>query len=593
MLQECLEIFSKKIEEKGERFILDNYLPKDGTYILIHMDKSPWEIKTPITIAYNKKSGETEGKDSPWYLYLCFLDYYSSLITMNKAVDKNKIIHSNNYLTLFVKKESVRDGKLTDAVLNDYFNVLRNPELKYQKGNAKRLYQSIEQQIGEVNQEQLNMIYGWLREHLSQLEIFIDEKKDYLKLFFVYADEEKTKALFQREGKRYTGPNIYNSNDFNMEIDGKIYGFPGNNLNMNAKKPYLGNKSKKVQVPWLVEQKQALVQKQFFDYLAGLAAKGYYNIYFDQDDMDIFPCKNGMRPGKIVNGYFLRIRSGKTEVEIRGADTVIGFNPNLERPFYHMKETSGNVKKELITKKEELEALVDDIIFSKTLRGNYFTSPSELNISDNVVMNQMLEARERLFCWFYRADSTEIYEVLKRSTYCLTRNSVLKGNLAKAGTQLNFWWELDDYFHNNHVQEDKMSALREKMREYVNTKGGCDLCCDEEYYYAVGQLLRYFLWKSKSFKKPYSIMNPFIRAKEDSVIKERLVQLFVKYNYDITGSDTRFNVLYSAVMEYEPNGGVDQKKLLAGLTGKNMILEKKEDSEEKVSDSLTEQGDNR
>jgi len=585
-----MEIFSKKLEEKGERFILDNYLPKDGTYILINMDKEPWEIEPPIFISYNKKTNEMEGKNAPRYPYLCCLDYYSNLITMNKAVDKNKIIHSNNYLSLFGKKESIGEGKLTEEVLDDYFSVLRQPELKYKKGNAKKLYQSTEKEFGEVNIKRLNEIQQWIKEHLSQLNAFNDGKKNYLKLFFVYSDEELTRELFQAEGKRYSGPNIFNSNDFNMEIDGVIYGLPGNNMNMNAKKPYLGNKSRKVQVPWLIDQNQAFLQNQFFDYLAGLASKGYYNIYFDYDDMSIIPCRNGECPGKITNGYFLRIRSGKTEVEIHGADTVVGFNPHLDPPFHYTKEKDGDIELQHVTTKGQLEALIDDIIFNKSLRGNYFTAPSDLNIMDNAIKNQMLKARDRLFCWFYRADGTGIFAVLEESAYCMAKNSALKGNFIKADAQIKFGGQLVDYFNNNHVQEETMSELKEKMREYVNTKEGCDLRNDAEYYYAVGQLLRYFIWKSKAYKKTYSMMNSFIDAKDDFEIKQHLAQIFRKYDYDISVSDNRFSTLFSAVMEYEPSGKTDKWKLLAGLTGKNMILEKKEELEKKESNYMAEGG---
>ncbi len=61
-------------------------------------------------------------------------------------------------------------------------------------------------------------------------------KKDYCKLFFVWENEDKTRAVYQQEGLRYLLPNLYNSNDFNRKQDGKILGLPNNNMGMNSKK---------------------------------------------------------------------------------------------------------------------------------------------------------------------------------------------------------------------------------------------------------------------------------------------------------------------------------------------------------------------
>ena len=50
-------------------------------------------------------------------------------------------------------------------------------------------------------------------------------------------------------------------------------------MGMNSKKPYLENKTRKVKVPYLLNQQKALLQSQFFDYLLGEVSKGKYNFY--------------------------------------------------------------------------------------------------------------------------------------------------------------------------------------------------------------------------------------------------------------------------------------------------------------------------
>ena len=96
-------------------------------------------------------------------------DYYSGLIDMNKPIDGKKIIHSNNYLSFFVKKDSFVNGKLTNEVIENYYNVLRNPRLKYSKPKAKALYNLVEEDIGTVDEEKLTKIEEWIKKNIFEL----------------------------------------------------------------------------------------------------------------------------------------------------------------------------------------------------------------------------------------------------------------------------------------------------------------------------------------------------------------------------------------------------------------------------------------
>ncbi len=58
------------------------------------------------------------------------------------------MIHSNQYLSFFVKKDSISGEKLTDEVINGYFDVLKSPEKKYKKGKTRELYGSVKEKTG-------------------------------------------------------------------------------------------------------------------------------------------------------------------------------------------------------------------------------------------------------------------------------------------------------------------------------------------------------------------------------------------------------------------------------------------------------------
>ena len=106
MLGRTSGVFSGDVgRKKGERLILDEYLPKNGTYRLLFLTESGYWIGDTLEIQYDRKEGKIAGSESKYYDLICYLDYWSKLIDMNKPVDSKKVIHSNQYLSFFVKKD--------------------------------------------------------------------------------------------------------------------------------------------------------------------------------------------------------------------------------------------------------------------------------------------------------------------------------------------------------------------------------------------------------------------------------------------------------------------------------------------------------
>ena len=260
MLQEAVEVFEKKLKQNS-RIVVDSHTLKDGTYRLIEIgDNDDWKILKTLDIFFDKKAKEVVGHTDEDYLFIKELDYYSKLLEMNKPIDPKKIIHTNNYLSLAVKKDSIVTNKITPEVIKNFFKILKNPIVKYEKkAKSRELYQNVEERLGQVDVDLLEKIENYVLNH----DIFngIDlTKKNYVKVFFVFVDREKTINYYKKEGERYLLPNLYNSNDYNFNDNGMIIGLPNNNMGMNAKKPFLENKTRKVKVPYLLDQQKAVPQ---------------------------------------------------------------------------------------------------------------------------------------------------------------------------------------------------------------------------------------------------------------------------------------------------------------------------------------------
>lgn len=600
MFEECLEVFKRELDYDNN-LILDEYIPADGSYIIVDAEG---KIKNYQDIKLDKKKrGTSEAVEKGSYFKeICFYDYHSKLISMNKPVDSKKVIHSNNYLSFAVKKESIT-SKLTETIIDNYYDTLKNPlEAKYKKSKeASKIYQKFEEEYAPVNIEILEKCRSWIKQHIFSIDKLIDidlKKKDYLKIFFEVfeADEEdnkKNKELFIQEDNRYIFPSIYNSNDYNVEINGKIQGIPDNNMGMNAKKPFLAIKTRKTPAAYLVDINKAILQKQFFEYLMNFAANGKNNVYIDtknyrikaysdQDERDDFD--------EMASGYYLRIQKGK-ELEIQVQDNLVDYQNRLKLNFEYIKFINIDRKEDKLPefarrygiyyKRTNVGNLINEIFFSKCLRTNYFMDISAINVKDSTLKQNIIMYRNAIFDWVYKGIDNNFSIVEEKFALSLIKNSIQSDDKYKlrAKSQLNLHWSLKDYFfkmkgkQGGNTMVDTATKVRENVKEKVLSKNEVTMPSnDEEYYYAVGQLLSYLIFKSRAGKKMQSMVNPVLNAKRDNVIKMRLFQLYKKYNYDISIYNYHMKNLYAMILGYKPKNKVNQEMILFGYLDENILL---------------------
>lgn len=579
MLKECIEIFQQEMETKNGKLVLDTYVPADGTYIIVGKDG---KIIEKTDIIKDKKTKEVD-RATPYFDKICFYDYNSQLISMNKPVDSKKIIHSNNYLSFFIKKESLLNGKLTDEIIDGYYSILMDPvEKKYKKSKeAVRIYQDFEEKEGSVDAAFVEQIKEWMKEKVFSLEDVDKTRKDYLKIFF-----EADFAEYEREGRRYFLPNIYNNNSYNTEIQGRIYGIPDNNLGMNAKKPFLSVKTRKYAASYLLDSDQVIWQKQFFDYLMNLAAAGKYHIYVDTKMKKILSCKNGEVPDKVQAGYYFRIRKGKTEAEIYEQDNISEYEEKLKRPFYFVnylqvdheafKHPELNQEYKRYDNRTVVGQLVDKIFFFGAFGGNFSISEDNIQVKQDILKQNMILAKDAWFDWMAKGVEDRLLEVIERTALKLVEVSLQKNYKERAMRQLNLKWSFEEYLGRKGEKDmgEIITELHQKVRKKVNADEVVPVDNDKEYYFCVGQLASYLLSLSKMKDRNQSLLNPIMNAKTDRLIKMRLFQLYKKYNYSILDSYKRVNNLLAMVEGYIPEGKVDQESIMLGYVCSSVVYKK-------------------
>lgn len=599
MFKECLDVFSEMLKHE-DNLILKGYIPADGSYVIVKNDGT---VKN-ADIKFDKKTRNLNCTDDTLLNDICFYDYHSKLISMNKSIDIKKVIHSNNYLAFVVKKESIT-SKLTEVIIDNYYDTLKNPlEKKYKKSKeASKIYQKFEEDHGVVNITLLEKCRSWIKQHIFSIDKLVNVdlgKKEYLKIFFEVfetneEDNKKNKELFIQEDNRYIYPNIYNNNYYNVEVDGKIQGIPDNNMGMNAKKPFLSIKTRKNPASYLLDGDTALLQKQFFEYLMNFATNGKNNIYVDiiNNKIEAYSDKEEREKfSGIEAGYYLRIQKGK-ELEIQVQDSIVNYQDKLLLNFNYQDFFKMNIEKYpeytknigIYTKRTDVGRLINNIFFSKYLLTNYFTDANDISVKDSVLKRIIIMYRNVIFDWIYKGIDNNFEVVEKQFVLELIKNTLINDYNLRAMTQLNLHWSFEDYFANlekrgGEKMADIATKIRMSVKEKVMSKDKAVIVNNnEEYYYAIGQLMAYFISLSKASKKAQSLINPVLNAQNDTVIKTRLLQLYKKYNYNILTKNSRVKNLYAMILGYKPEGKVNQEMILFGYMDNNVIYTKSEEKE--------------
>ena len=594
MLQDCLDIFEKKYRENGERLILDNYELKEGTYKIILIDEDDFKIVNALDVKRPKR-GDGEDRDnahSEIIAELKFYDYNSKYLSSNKAVvgGEGKIIQSANYMAFAVKKNSLAEEEKLNRVIEKYYDILKDPFLKYKKGKTADIYRAFEEKEGKPDSDLIDRIKGYIISGKAWEDVD-KEKKDYLKIFFVLPDRDETERIYAREADRYLLPNLYNNNDYNVTVGDIVLGLPDNNMGMNSKKPFLANKTRKISMPYLLDQERAKLQNKFFDYLYGGAAKGELNVYLKDDDrgQSIIFLSDREEKKAVSGGYYLRLSIGTSGADIIKCDTVACYDPIMEKKFilrdfvsHEDEKPKPDMRYGRVTEKlDELKSMIDDIFFGGMLRNNFFTDAKDIK-TDAVMKRCILESRDALHSWFYLGEKENAVIVLKKVSWELIKRSLFENRMFEARKRCDLRWSLIDYFNDDERMWESMGDVREKLRRHINTKEEWEFDDGKELSYAIGQAVAYLLSRSKAANKPASTINPFLSTEDIGYMKKLIRRMHMKYNYSIEFSaNRRENRLFSHIMGAEKDDyAVDKDFILAGFTDNILVYEPINEKEE-------------
>ena len=573
MINEALEVFKKIYDKEGEELVVSKHIPKDGTYILVNIESE--KIINKLNIAYDKKNKKIDGELNQYYSYIRAFDYYSNLVDMNKPMDSKKTIHSNQIYSFFIKKDSIRENKLTKSIIEGYKKNLLNPEEKYNSKEAKELYKNIANKLPEIEKETVEKIFLWIETNINE-DLLEDSKKDYLKIFFVKSDLDISLELFKNEHKRYLIPNIFNSNDYNKKIEETIYGLSNNNMGLNAKKTFLENKTRKISTPYLVDTEEILLQYAFYNYLLPEVKQGNYFIYFTENE--IIPktykdaCPNGAR-------YLLNATYSK-DIDIKNFNIISKsdsqeININFREILHQKRKDSDEIEYGNLNR-EKIMNNINKILFYNSLLGNFLASDGDLDIKDIEIKKLLMKYRNAFYKWFYLNDETEVKKNIKKIYLDAVMVAIGNGHLFKANQQLDLGFCLEEYFYKKSELMEEIMSIKEVFLNHTLSEEDWELLNDEEYFFAVGQILAYINYMRNSKAKSLNFIKQLTFIKNPTILKEKIKKIVISYSHIFETKNKKINRTISNISLYQPKE-IKIDILLAGFTADIVFFKKREE----------------
>ena len=575
MIDEALEVFRKIYDKEGEELVVSKNIPKDGTYILVNIKSG--KIIEKLDISYDKKTKKIDGELNQYYSYFRAFDYYSNLVDMNKPMDPKKTIHSNQIYSFFIKKESIRENKLTKAIIEGYKKNLLNPEEKYNSKEGKELYKNIAEKLPKIEKDIVDDIFLWIEDNVSENLLENDNKKDYLKIFFVEEDLDKSLELFRNEHKRYLIPNIFNSNDYNKRIGETIYGLSNNNMGLNAKKAFLENKTRRISTPYLVNTDEILLQYAFYNYLLPEVKQGNYFIYFSENEIIPRTYKEGCPNG----AKYLLNASYSKDVDIKNFNVISKNNDeeiiiNFKEILHQKKKNTDEIEYGNLNK-EKMMNNIDKILFYNFLLGNFLLADGDLNNIKNIEIKKLLiKYRNAFYKWFYLNDETEVKKNIKKIYLDAVMVAIGNGHFFKASQQLDFGFCLEKYFYGKSELMEEIMNVKEVFLNHTLSEEDWEFSNDEEYFFAVGQILAYINYMRNSKAKSLNFIKQLTFVKNIDVLKEKIKKIVISYSHIFETKNKKINRTISNISLYQSKE-IRIDILLAGFTADIIFFKKREE----------------
>ncbi|MDO9554415.1 hypothetical protein [Rhodonellum sp.] len=588
--------------------------PKVGLHILIEFDEEgAGQVKNS-----ERYLGRKHGAPSQFLNDCAARQEAGWMIDTNKCFDlPMKGLHSASPYCIAFKRESWIGG--------DKYPV---------DGKKANLIERFETYFGKTFEEKFGLDETE-KQKTIQFKFFLkNEMNSLLEANPVYAELEGSDyVVFYRDEPlekyrafqaTYLSEGLFNTAEYNIEVEGEILGTSNFYNGFNSKKPFLTHQTASFDITSRISAREAKALSEFQVFANKRLIPNPTPIFIDRSDLtqeaiNLFHRASDQiishreiiselwkREKDLGNYYLLYFSSGAihdfdyvskfryylSEEKDTDGDTVywnienvteIRDKDKLPKPSIRLKsvfdferivvrELFNNALVKIDEKKGSMNMRYFDEMDSKYYRSALFTL--------------ILKYRKPVYDFIYKSIRSSIGRQ-QFEDICMTgimddiRNQDSNKEYA-IKSKLNIYFSLCPHFDKTNQQHIMPSKIETHKTEIAKVVDGADFhfATDDAYAFGAGQLIYFLLSKSEAGDRTHAVLEPFLQKTNHAHFNEAIAGILLKYKHAIGFDYKRFNKLAGEVLAYEPTTGLQQLRptLLAGYFCPNILFTKKSDS---------------
>lgn len=587
--------------------------PKAGLHILIRFD----EEGKGAAVNSERYMGKKHGEASSFLKECAKLQEVSWMIDSNKCLSKSKDIHSASPYCFGIKRESWHGGeffvlnkqeKLKPSIndrIEDYFNQCSS--LKYSLTEAQ----------AQLAIQFKYFIKNKLHDMLSDIEVINDlSQEDYI---IVYNEVDKSNYFLFNE--KYTSEGLFNTSDYNVELDGEVHGTSNFYNGFNSKKPFLTHQTASFDITSRISAAEAkalsdftnMADKRLFPNPTPMfidqpeLIKEAIKIYHKEVDKKITHreiISELWKRKKDLGNYYLLYYSARA---IQDFDFVAKFQyllseaQDAEPTGWTIKNVTEIKEKDKTEQKPitlfsvfDFERVVIRQLFNNSLirvdekkNEMYFNYFGE--IKGNLrpaTLALILKYRKPIYDYIYKSMrsciSRQQFEDICLSGMMDDLKEGKEYSVLNLKQKLNIYFSLNQYFDktkNPLIMPSKLEEHKAILAKVVDD-ASAHFTSDDTYAFGAGQLIYYLLSQSEAGERTHAVLEPFLQKTNHAHFNDAIAAILLKYKYAIGFDFKRFNHLAAEVLDYTPEKGLQELRpiLLAGYFCPNVLYVKKTNS---------------
>lgn len=610
MIQEIsnfMDVFPSQLKEKGIK-------AKEGIHVLLRLLKGEdgniyMDSNSIVKVCHTKNATDFDHS----FLHRCaYYAQYAWCVNTNKCFDLPvKGIHSCSPYCIGFKRESLEGGgkyandkdKIYDRI-NSYFENAFVYVDEQEKERLKVFRDFIN------SKDKLNSLFSLFLEEFKMLG-----EKEYI---ILYLDEEIEK--YKSMNEKYLMDKLFNTNDYNIKQEELVFGTSDFLNGFPIKKPFLVHQSATFDIAGRISGKMARNLYEFQDILKRNILPRPLPIFIYREELeegtfsiineyidtgkrigykDVIEELNKNHEDDISNYYLLFLLGG----ELKDFDFVPKFSYYLrdeQENFWEIKNYFGLNKTQKICNVFELETNVLKPIFNNTLvvqtkNGDflykYFDEIDSKYCKSANTYIMLMKYRKAFYDYIYKSKRaavtkkmfddillTGVLDDIRLDEMENGRHTELVNILEK----LNIWFSLSDHFdincNNIETMGNRFQRHKAFMVELAEEKASIEH--DDEFAFALGQVIYYLFLKSETSDKGYRRLEPFLQQSSVLALQQAVARLFDQYKHEVYSR--RFKRVFAEIEDYESKA--DMRKytpvLLAGFFADNMLFGEKKSEEE-------------